>query len=120
MKYAVINCSGKQYKVSEGDIINVSRVSEKPDEKISFEKVLLLVYDGKIELGRPYLLGVKVVGKVIEEFKGEKIKVSKFKAKVRVRRAMGFRPHLSKIKIEKIESSKSPLKQTVKGSKKKL
>ncbi|OGH09855.1 MAG: 50S ribosomal protein L21 [Candidatus Levybacteria bacterium RBG_16_35_6] len=118
MKYAVIQSGGKQYKVSEGDVIDVDKVLLKKDDKITFDKVLLAVIDTKIELGKPYLPGIKVTGKVLEQFKGEKIRVSKFKAKVRVRRVLGFRAHLSKIKIEKIESVKTTLKKASKSPKK--
>jgi large subunit ribosomal protein L21 len=106
MKYSVVTSGGKQYKVSEGDIIDVDKVEQKKDDKIIFEDVQLLVTDGKVELGKPFLAGVKVVGRVIEQFKGDKIRVSKFKAKVRTRRSIGFRAQLTKIQIEKIESGK--------------
>lgn len=106
MNYAVIYCGGKQYRVSEGETVIVDKVSQKKDEKINFDKVQLLVVDGKVELGKPYLPKVKVIGKVLEEFREKKIKVAKFKAKVRVRRTIGFRARLTKIKIEKIEKAK--------------
>jgi len=107
MKYAVINSGGKQYKVSEGDVIDVDKLEQKKDDKITFENVQLMVVDGKVELGKPYLSGVKVTGKIIEQFKGEKIRVSRFKAKARERRTIGFRAMLTKIQIEKIETGKA-------------
>lgn len=105
MKYAVIKSGGKQYKVSEGDIIEVERLSIKPSEEVFFENILLYVSGepNVVELGKPYLKEVIVKGKVLEDKKGKKIKVSKFKSKVRYRRTTGHRQFLSKIVIEKID-----------------
>lgn len=102
MKYAVLKSGGKQYKVKEGDTIIVDKVNSK-NEEVAFENVLLLVSDAGIKLGNPTISGLKVKGKIVEDFKGEKIRVAKFKSKVRYRRVIGFRPMLSKVKIEKIE-----------------
>lgn len=102
MKYAVIKSGGKQYRVCEGDIIEVDRLSFDKGEKASFSEVLLLVNDGQIKIGTPLVSDVKVTGKVIDQLKGKKIRVAKFKAKARYRRVMGFRPSLTRIQIEKI------------------
>jgi len=58
MSYAVIKTGGKQYKVSEGDIIEIDRIAGK-DGKINFEEVLMLVSDGKVKVGKPFLSGEK-------------------------------------------------------------
>ncbi len=111
MEYAVIKTSGKQYKVTPGQILTLDNLSLKPGEVISFNDVLLFVSDGQINIGKPTVLGVKVTGKVLASKKGEKIHVSKFKSKVRYRRVMGFRALLTDVQIEKIESGlKEPKK----------
>ncbi len=102
MKYAVIKTGGKQYKVSEGDILDVDNLPEEKGGKVFFDKVLLLVSDTTIKTGKPLLSGEKVEAKVLENLKGDKIRVSKFKSKVRYRRVTGFRPKLSRVQIEKI------------------
>lgn len=102
MKYAVIKTGGKQYKVSEGDVIEVDKLEVGKDNKIEFDSVLLKVTDAGAKIGNPNIKGEKVEAKLVEQKKGEKVKVSKFKAKVRYRRVTGFRPSLSKISIEKI------------------
>lgn len=118
MKYAVILTGGKQHKVSEGDVLEVENLGIKKDQEVKFSEVLLVVSDSSFELGKPKVNSAQVVGKVLEEKKGKKIRVAKFKAKVRYRRAAGFRPLLTKIKIEKIESPKSDKDQTKKDEKK--
>ncbi len=100
MKYAVIKTGGKQYKVSEGDIIEVDRLALEKDDKVNFDEVLLMVNDGNVKIGKPFLTE-KVEGKVLENIKGDKVRVSKFKAKVRYRKVMGFRASLTKVQIEK-------------------
>lgn len=115
MKYAIIKIGGKQYKVSEGDVIEVNKLPLKKDDKIVVEDVLFSYLDGKIEIGKPRVLGIQVKALVVDQKKGEKIHVSKFKAKARQRRTIGFRPLFTCLKIEKIESSKeskTPLKQS--------
>lgn len=99
--YAVIRSGGKQYKVSEGDIINVQNLNSK-DSKVVFEDVLFLSKDGGTKVGKPNISGVKVSAKILENKKGEKIRVAKFKSKVRFRRVTGFRPQITVVQIEKI------------------
>lgn len=102
MKFAVIKTGGKQYLVSENEELYVDRLKEKVNQEVAFETLAVWESEkGKIELGTPTLES-KVKGKVIEHLKGDKIRVAKFKAKVRYRRVKGFRPHLTKIKILKI------------------
>ena len=98
-KYAVIRLSSKQYRVTEGDEILVDLLKVK---KPTID-VLLVVSNGKVQIGTPTLNKLLVKVKIIEdEVKGKKLHVYKFKAKSRYRRKMGFRPKYSKILIEKI------------------
>lgn len=110
MEYAVIKTGGKQYRVSVGDILEVDRLAGGKDSAITFEDVLLLVSGSQVKIGKPTLKAIKVKAKILEQKKGEKIKVSKFKAKARYRRTIGFRPLFSRVVIEKIESGeKTPV-----------
>lgn len=105
MEYAVIKTGGKQYRVSKGDVLEVERLNGKKDETFSFEDVLLYAADGKLELGKPKLDNVRVVAKVLDEVKGEKIRVSRYKSKVRYRKTTGHRQLLTRVKIEDINIS---------------
>ena len=107
MKYAVIEQGGKQYKVSEGETVTVDKVETEEGKKFSFEKILMVNSGDEVVIGKPYLPNFKVDGLVMKQYKGKKLDVFKFKAKVRYRRQMGFRPMLSDIKIEKISKSAS-------------
>src|SRR5258708_38672862 len=100
--YAVIRSGGKQYKVSEGDVIEVQNLkTEGP--KFIFEDVLLLVDGEDIKVGNPTVSGAKVSAKILENKKGDKVRVAKFKSKVRYRRVTGFRQSLTRLEIDKIE-----------------
>jgi len=101
MKMAVIKTGGKQYLVKEKEEIFVDRLSYKKGESFALET--LLIFDNKkiIELGKP-TTKIKVKAEVVENLKADKIRVAKFKAKVRYRNVRGYRHQLTKIKIIKI------------------
>lgn len=104
-KYAVVKIAGFQYKVAEGDELEVNKIDVEKGKDITFEEVLLIAEDGKVKIGQPLVTGGKIKAKVFEQFKGKKLRVATYKAKARQRRVMGFRPLLTKIKIEKITSA---------------
>lgn len=114
MKYAVIQTGGKQYKVSEGDIIEVERLASDKDQQITFKEVLLYTNDGIAKVGMPFVDGISVGASVVDHMRGEKIRVSKFKAKARYRRVTGHRQSLTLIKIDSIGDGKAakPTKTT--------
>lgn len=107
MKYAVILSGNKQIKVSEGDIFVVERLSVKPEEKYTFENVLLFVDGETKKIGTPLVKGASVTAKVIAQLKGPKLRVAKFKSKVRYRKVIGFRSSLTKLQIEKISAGQA-------------
>ncbi len=110
MKYAVVESGGKQYKVSEGTILEVERLHEKDESNFTFEKVLLFAVDDDIKIGKPYLKNITISAKVLEQKKGPKIRVAKFKAKARFRKVQGHRQSLTKVKITKIASDSTTKK----------
>lgn len=101
-KLAIIKTGGKQYLVREGQELIVDHLKDKPNTEISLEA--LGVFDDEknsINLGQP-VLKEKVKAKLLESAKGEKIRIARFKAKVRYRKVKGFRSSLTRIKITKI------------------
>ena len=96
---AVIATGGKQYLVETGQELDVELLGEV--KKPEFD-ALLVIDDEKVKVGQPHVTGVKVTAEVLEEVKGEKIKVLKFKAKKREKTLTGHRQHYSRIKITKI------------------
>ncbi len=98
--YAIVRTGGKQYKVSEGDIIKVELLKAEKDEKVELE--VLMAADGeKVLVGRD-AAGVKVSAAVVGEGKGKKINIFTYKAKKNVRRRKGHRQPFTALKVEKI------------------
>lgn len=118
MKYAIIASGGKQYKVEEGQTILVDKLEADKGKPYTFDKVLLARNDDEILIGNPYIASVKVSGKVLDQIKGDKLTISKFKAKVHYRRRIGFRPLYSKILIESVSFGKVAAPKKGKTSKK--
>ncbi len=99
--YAIIITGGKQYKVQEGDIIFVEKLSDE-SENITFDQVLMGSGDSGIVVGNPTIAGAKVTAKLIKNGRSKKIIVFKFKAKKNYRKKQGHRQPYSKVQIEKI------------------
>ncbi|MDD2354211.1 MAG: 50S ribosomal protein L21 [Patescibacteria group bacterium] len=98
-KIAVIKTGGKQYKVAEGQTLSVEKLDDK-DKKVKLDT--LLIADGdKVEVGEPSL-GEKVEAEILENGKGDKVTVVKYKNKTRYKRTIGHRQEFSSIKITKI------------------
>ncbi len=100
-KFAIVEIAGHQYQVEENDELAVNNLEPKDGAKVKLDRVLLLA-NGKVEIGQPYLKDKTIEAEIIENFKGKKIKVATYKAKSRHRRVKGFRPHLTKLRITKI------------------
>ncbi|OGG02913.1 50S ribosomal protein L21 [Candidatus Gottesmanbacteria bacterium RBG_16_37_8] len=105
MNYAIAEVGGKQYVLTEGKKVIVDKIDQKEGENYSFDKILLVKSAESLLIGTPYVENVKVSGKIVKQYKGEKIDVMKFKAKVRYRRKIGFRPFLTDILVEEIKTS---------------
>ena len=70
--YAIIESCGKQYKVAEGDVVFFEKLDTEEGKKVTFDKVILVSDEGKVEIGNPYVKGAKVEGKVVAHGKGKK------------------------------------------------
>lgn len=117
MEYAIIRTGGKQYRVQSGDVIQVEKLEGKKNEAVTFSEVLLHVADGKMTVGKPVVKDFSVTGVVVAQEKGEKIRVSKFKAKARYRRVTGHRQQLTRVRIEKFGNEKKIVKKGTKKTK---
>ncbi len=100
--YAIIENGGKQYKAIEGEYIEIDLLPVEVGKKKSFDNVLLLSADEKVEVGTPYLKGVSVDATVISHFKGPKITVFKYRPKQRYRVKTGHRQRYSRVLVDSI------------------
>ena len=101
--YAIIESCGKQYKVAEGDVVFFEKLDAEEGKKVSFDKVVLVSDDKKVEVGAPYVKGVKVERKVLANGKGKKIVIYRYKAKKNERRTQGHRQPFTKVEITSIK-----------------
>lgn len=101
--FAIIKTGGKQYKVSEGDIIKVEKIEAEAGDKIEFDQVLMVAGDD-IKVGSPVVEGAKVSAEVLDQKKDKKIVIFKFKAKKNYRKKKGHRQPYTLVKIEKIDA----------------
>lgn len=99
MKYAVVKIGGNQHKIFEGEILVVDKLEGKKGQKLTLNEVLLLVDDNKIKIGQPLVKNAKAEAEIVDQIKGEKIRVATFKAKARYRKVKGFRSLLTRVKI---------------------
>ena len=115
--YAIIEACGKQYKVAEGDVVFFEKLDAEEGKKVTFDKVILVSDDKKVQVGNPYVKGIKVEGKVVSHGKGKKILVYKYKAKKNYRRTQGHRQPYTKVEITNIKLPAAKKEATAEAAK---
>jgi large subunit ribosomal protein L21 len=121
--FAIVNISGKQYRVTEGDQIKVASLGTEAGEKIKFDQVLLTADGKKVRIGEPVVKNVSVSGTVLNNGRDRKVIVFKKKRRKGYRRKNGHRQSFSLIQIDKIKISApkkkaAPEKKAIKPKKK--
>ena len=102
--YAIVETGGKQYRVSQGDVLDVDRMPDRETgDTVTLDKIVLVNRDDSVTVGKPYVDGAKVVAKLVGQIRDKKVVVFKYKRKVRYRRKTGHRQSYSRIQIESIE-----------------
>jgi len=100
-KFAVIKTGGKQYQVSEKDKLKVEKLIAEEGKSIEFDQVLLVADGAKVEVGTPTLKNL-VTAKVLSQGRAKKVKVVKYKPKVRYHKTQGHRQLFTEVEIQKI------------------
>ena len=103
-EYAIIKTGGKQYRVSEGETLQVEKLNAEVGAEVVFEEVLTVVNDADVKIGKPVVEGAKVVAKVVEHGKADKIFVFKYKAKSNYRKRQGHRQPFTTVEITAINA----------------
>ena len=104
--YAVIQTGGKQYRVNQGDIIKVEKLTADVGSKVDFDQVLLVGEGADVKVGAPVVDGAKVSGTVVEQDRHRKIVVFKMKRRKGYRRKQGHRQDYTGVRIETISGGK--------------
>ena len=100
--YAIIKTGGKQYRVSEGDVVYIEKLDVQPEETVNFEEVIAVGKEDGMVIGAPVVEGAKVEAKVLKNGKGKKINILTYKPKKGSSRRMGQRQPYTKVEITKI------------------
>jgi large subunit ribosomal protein L21 len=100
--YAVIETGGKQYRVQEGDILDVEKLGVEAGEKVEFDKVLVLSDDNGMKVGTPYIDGAKVEAEVVENGRAKKVIVFKYKPKKDSKKKQGHRQAYTRVEIKSL------------------
>lgn len=110
--FAVIKTGGKQYRVQEGDVLEVEKLDVKEGKRVTFEEILLVEDNGKTLVGTPLVDKAQVIAAIVEDFKGEKVIVFKKKRRKQYKKKRGHRQELTRVKIEEILfGDKAPAKE---------
>ena len=102
--FAVIETGGKQYKVSEGEVLFIEKIGGAADDSVKFDKVLAVSNDNGFKVGAPYVNGASVTAKLVKQGKAKKIYVFKYKAKKNEKKKIGHRQPYTMVEIVKIEA----------------
>lgn len=109
--FAVVKTGGKQYRVSEGDVIRVEKLTGEAGEKIKLDTVLMVGDDSGLKVGEPLVKGASVTAEILEQKKDKKIVVFKKKRRHNYRRTKGHRQELTVLRIGKIAKAASRAKK---------
>lgn len=102
MAYAIIQTGGKQYRVAEGDILDVEKLALEAGQSTTFTDILMIADGDKVSIGAPFVDQASVQAEVVEQWKGEKVIAFKFRRRKGYHRTVGHRRQLTKLKITSI------------------
>ena len=97
--FAVFESGGKQHRVVEGEVVRLERLAGEPGDEVVFDRVLLVADGDDVSIGAPLVEGCRVTGEVVEQGRGRKIRVIKFKRRKNYLRRKGHRQHFTDVKI---------------------
>lgn len=103
--YAIIRAGGKQYRVEKGDVLRLERLEGKVGSKITLDEVLFVGGGDDVQVGSPQVAGAAVEGTVVEQDRGPKIRVFKYKKRKHYRRTRGHRQHVTAVRIDAVRAS---------------
>lgn len=100
--YVIVECGGRQYRAEEGNSFSVEKLPYEVGEQIELENVLLLADGDKIQVGQPSVSGASVKATVVDQFRGAKIFVWKYRPRKRYRRRQGHRQSYTRLRVDEI------------------
>jgi len=108
--YAVIVSGGKQHKVKHGDVVKLEKIEQGIGETVTFEKILMVANGKDVKVGAPYLAKTTVVAEVVEQGRGKKVTILKFRRRKNSMRRQGHRQYFTAVRILEIAGVKGDVK----------
>jgi large subunit ribosomal protein L21 len=103
--YAIIRAGGKQYRVEKGDVVRVERLEGEVGSSVTLDEVLFVsAGEGDVKVGSPQVEGASVTGTVVEQSRGAKIRIFKYKKRKHYRRTRGHRQHVTAVRIDAVRA----------------
>jgi large subunit ribosomal protein L21 len=102
--YAIVRTGGKQYRVEEGQLLRVERLPGAAGDSVTLDEVLLVATEAGTRVGSPRVAGASVLGKVLEQGRGAKLRVFHYKKRKHFRKTRGHRQDFTALRIEKIQA----------------
>ena len=109
--FAIVEAGGKQYQLEEGRYIDIEKLEGSADEKVVFDKIIMIVNGKKSKIGQPYVTGASVEGKIVKHDKAKKIIVFKQRPKKGYRKKQGHRQQFTRVMISKIRTTAKKAKE---------
>jgi large subunit ribosomal protein L21 len=103
--YAMVKTGGKQYKVAVGDVILIEKIDKPVGEKVELDQVLMVYGEDGIQVGQPVIANAKVVGEIMDQVRGEKIRGFVYKRRKKYRKAWGHRQDYTQFKVQEIKAN---------------
>jgi large subunit ribosomal protein L21 len=102
--YAIVNVNGTQTRVTKDEVIEVPHLAGEPGSTVTFDQILMVADGDKIAVGQPYVKGAKATAEVLEQFRGPKVKIFKFKRRREFRKRRGYRSELTRLRVTGIQA----------------
>jgi len=102
--YAIFTTGGKQYRVSQGDVLDIEKLDVEEGASVDFENVLMVSNDDAVQIGAPYVAGGKVTATVTAQGRGKKVEIIKFKRRKHHQKRTGHRQYITKVEITAISA----------------
>lgn len=100
--YAVFVSGGQQHRVKEGDVVRLEKLEHGVGEAVTFDQVLMVVDGDNVQVGEPLVAGAQVAAEVVEQLRGRKVNIIKFRRRKHHMKHMGHRQYYTKVKVTKI------------------
>ena len=103
--YAIIECGGRQYRAEQGHFFSVEKLPNEVGEQITLDKVLLVSNGEDVQIGQPHISGASVTATIVEQYRGKKVFVWKYRSSKRYRRRKGHRQFYTRLRIDEINTA---------------